>query len=463
MSKDILEELKPIFYPRSVAIVGASKRMGNFGGMFTISLLRTGFKEIYPVHPREQEIHGLKVYPSIKEIPAEVDLAIVTTPPEAVAGVIRECTEKGVQGVVIYTAGFGERGEEGKKFEQEIVEIARKGGTRLIGPNCMGIYCPASKLTNMPMAINLPGITQGGSVGMISHSGSLSGLTPMMAMTKGIRFSKVISCGNECDLNAVELLEYLGEDPETEIITAYLEGVKDGGRFYELARSISRRKPIIVWKGGITEWGAKAAASHTGALAGSKEIWRALFAQAGIIPVNSAEELIDCLLAFYYLPLPKGRRIAIVSGPGGPAVATSDACVEFGLELALLSDQTQQRIGEVIAPVGTSTNNPVDLGLASVFAPHWYEVSVEALMDDEGVDMVIVIGGGDRRISKMMTRTAKEREKPLVMVMSVPPEMMAGEYKFLLDRGIPAYSDGRRAAMALGRLAGYAGFLKSAE
>lgn len=441
MKQGILAELEPIFYPRGVAVVGASNREGNFGRFFLDGFVQMGFERLYVVHPSEKEVLGINVYPRVKDIPGEVDLAVVVSPVDTVPGIVGECAEKGVKGLVIFTAGFGEKGDEGRKLEREIVDIAHRGHTRIIGPNCQGIYCPASRVTHFT------GLSrESGTVAMISHSGSLSAVLPMTAMAQGIRFSKVVSSGNECDLNAVDFLEYFGQDPETKMIIAYLEGVKDGRRFCQLARSISKEKPIIVWKGGSTDRGARAAASHTGALSGSNQVWRALFTQTGIISAQSAEELLDYLQAFYYLPVPEGKRVAIVSGPGGPAVAASDACIEAGLELAELTEHTRRKIAEVIPPVGTSTDNPIDLGMGSGFAPQWYLDSIKALGEDKGVDLLLIIGGswlpdfGDK-----VAEAVKGVNKPAAFIgMGLMPIAPA--------KGMAVYPDGRRAAMALGRL-----------
>jgi len=441
---DILAQLDPIFYPRGVVVVGASNREGNFGRFFLEGFVQMGFERLYAVHPSEREVLGITAYPRVMDIPQEVDLAVVVSPRDTVLGIVEECTEKGVKGVVIFTAGFGEKGEEGRKLERQIVAIAHRGGTRIIGPNCQGIYCPASRVTHF---IGLS--TESGTVAMISHSGSLSTMLPMAATAQGIRFSKVVSCGNECDLTAVDFLEYFGQDPETKIIVAYLECVKDGRRFCQLARSISREKPIIIWKGGTTEPGARAASSHTGALAGSNEVWEAAFAQTGAIATRSAEEMFDYLQAFYYLPLPRGRRVAIVSGPGGPAVATSDACVEAGLQLSDLSERTKSSIARVIPPAGTSTDNPIDLGMGSAFNPQWYVESIEALGNDEQVDMLVIIGGSwHPNFGDMVLGAVEAVKKPAAFV-------TMGMMPIAPTKGIAVYPDGRRAAMALGKLAKY--------
>lgn len=461
MTRDTVAELDRIFNPRSVAIVGASNREGSFGRTFVEGFIRMGFERIYPVHPHEKEILGLEAYPNVKEISQQVDVAVVLTPPAAVLNVVEECAEKGVKGVVIFTAGFGEKGEEGKKIEQEMARIARQSGTRIIGPNSLGVYCPSSRFLCFPLALNVGLPKDSGPVGVFSQSGSFVDFLTWAVCPKGIRFSKVVSCGNECDLNAVDFLEYLGQDTETKIIIAYLEGVKDGKRFYQLARRISKEKPLIVWKAGTTESGAKAALSHTGALAGATRVWEALFKQAGIIRVSSYAEVIDCLFAFYYLPLPKGRKVALVSGPGGAVVSASDNCVEFGLELAKLSDHTCDRLAQVVPPVGGTADNPVDLGVAALLAPQTYGEAIRILSEDENVDMLLIFAIPDRPHTQEILEAARRSGKPLVVALPALPEMVPSEYRFLSENGIPTYADARKAAFVLAKLADYAEFRAS--
>jgi acetyltransferase len=456
MEHQIITKLKPIFYPETVAVIGASNRKGNFGRSFVVGLVQMGFEKLYVVHPTEGEVLGIKSYRRVEEIPGKVDMAVVVSPSDTVPQIIRGCSYKGVKGVVIFTAGFAEKGSHGRVLEQEILDIARRGNTRIIGPNCMGIYCPASRLATYP---GLP--KENGSVGMISHSGSLSVMTIMAAMVYGIRFSKVVSSGNECDLNASDFLEYLGRDPETRIIIAYLETVREGRRFFHLAREISREKPIIIWKSGITDQGARAASSHTGALAVPVDIWRAAMTQAGIINAHSAEEMLDYLQAFYYLPIPSGRRVAIISGPGGPAVATTDACIVAGLELPEFSLATKKRLSKVLPSVGTNIDNPIDLGMGSDLFPEWYSESIKALGKDDMVDMVLIISGsGDPRSDEMVKEAIRGVGKPVVFVAmpghgSRPEQCPSGN-------GIAVYPDGNRAAMALGGLVSYANFKNQA-
>ncbi len=448
----LLAELERIFHPRGVAIVGASNREGNLGRFFLDGFIKLGFEKLYVVHPSEKEVSGVKAYPSAQEIPGEVDLAVVFSPHETVPRVVRECTMKGIKGVVICTSGFGEKDSEGRRLEQEVVEIARQNGTRLIGPNCVGIYCPSSRLANFGFVPK-----ESGPVGMISQSGSLSVMFIVAEAARGIKFSKVVSCGNECDLNAADFLAYLGQDLETRIILAYLEGVRDGRRFFQLAREVSMEKPIIVWKGGTTEVGARAAATHTGALAGNADIWRAAVAQTGMIGANSAEELLDCLEAFYFLPLPQGSRVAIVTSMGGLGVAIADACIECGLEIAAFSAHTRRRLEEVIPPVGTCTDNPVDLGMPSIFDPQLYIDAIAALGKDDNVDMLIITSGSWKSdYTQRVLEVVGGMEKPIVFVTT--PALKTVMEEPLPTRGIAFYPDGHRAAMVLGKMVAYQRF-----
>ncbi len=453
-----VSDLEQIFHPKSLSIVGASSREGSFGRMFLEGLIRIGFRQIYPVHPRETELLGLKAYQSIKDIPHDVDIAVLMTPPDSTLQVVQDCAEKGTKGIIVFTAGFGEKGVEGKRIEQQICTVARAKGIRVIGPNSIGIYCPTSKLLTFPQGLMHGITTEGGPVGCFSHSGSFVDYLTHILTKKGIRFSKVISCGNECDLNAVDFLEYFGQDKETRIIISYLEGIKDGRRFFELAREIAKEKPIIIWKGGATELGAKAAMSHTGALAGAKFVWEAMFEQAGIISVRSFEEIVDCLSCLYRLPLPKGRRIAVVAGMGGTNVGTTDNCIELGLEMARLSDATLERLTQLLPPIGTSVGNPTDIGVATLVAPNLYGETLKVLNEDANVDMLLVISDPGRPCTRSIVDAAKAIEKPLAVTLFALPEFAAEEYAFLAQNNISTFGDAKRAVAALARISKYASY-----
>jgi acetate---CoA ligase (ADP-forming) len=451
----IFAELDPIFHPRSAAIIGASGKPEKVGRMFMARFVETGFRELYAVNPREKEIMGVKSYPTVLDIPYPVDFAMVLTPTHSALQAVRECAEKHVKTIVITTSGFAEAGRKGEELQKEMVRVARSGGCRIIGPNCIGIYCPASRLP-----FTLKQGTESGSVGLVSQSGFFADYVTQRTTANGINFSKAVSCGNEADLTATDFLEYLGEDPETEMIVAYIEGTKDGRRFYTVCRDVSKKKPLIVWKGGMTEGGARAAVSHTGAMAGSRSIWKGLMRQAGLVSVSSFEEVLDSLHAFRLQPLPKGQRVAIVSAPGGAAVAATDVCLELGLEVPKFSSRTIERLSKAMPPVGGSIKNPVDLSIASAVNPQIHGDAVRILAEEDDVDMIllIAIAGGELLRDIILEATADlKTKKPLaVTVMAGTEESIGRDYPLLLSSGISIYSDAARAAKALSRMWEYA-------
>ena len=467
--------MERIFHPEGVAVVGASREKKKPGHLLLYSLVRMGFSKrgaVYPINPKAESILGLKTYKSLKDVDGRVDVVIITTPPETVPQVMEECVEKSVTACVILSAGFGESGEAGKKLEEEILKIARRGGVRIIGPNCMGIYCSAGRIGFFPdqragddVRRSEGRLLNGDKVSFISESGSIACMFYRMCRSLNIGVNKIVSSGNECDLNATDFLQYFGEDPTTEVIAAYLEGIKDGRRFLELAKEITKRKPIIIWMAGITSQGSRAAKSHTGALSTKENVWNAICKQTGIIHVNNIEELMDMIAAFYFLKPPKGRNVAIVSSPGGPAVSAADACSRYGLQLASLEEETKKEILRKIPNFGTSVRNPVDLGFGAV-EDGTYETALSALMDDRNVDAIIAIGGAPTFVGKSFLKVEEfaeeaaavwraKRRKPLLAVL--PPHISSEKpFEILRDAGIPVYATPDRAAKCLSALCSYA-------
>jgi acyl-CoA synthetase (NDP forming) len=459
---DTSRDLERIFHPRAVCIIGSSSRAGSFGRLFLEGMMAMGFPAIYPVHPSEKELSGLKAYPNIKDIPVDIDLAISLVPRTEVLKVTQACSEKGVKGLLLFTSGFKEKDEEGRKIELEMAQIARAGGVRLIGPNANGLYCPAARICTFPGALMAGGLPlESGKLGILSQSGSFADYTCQVLAGKNIRFSKVVGYGNESDLSAADFLEYLGQDKETEIIAGYLEGMKDGRRFYELARKISKRKPIIIWKGGVTETGARAAQAHTGSLAGSRQVWQTMFKQAGIISVNSIEEIGDCVTAFYFAPLPKGKRVAILSGMAGTNVGTADNCLMMGLEIAEYSENTLQKLTRILPAIGTTAANPTDIGAGVLVNPGLYGEAAKIILADENVDMLISITGPDNPVSvQSLADAAQNAVKPMVVSLFDIAGLVEPQIKFLREKQIPVYLDPKRAAFALAKMAEYAEYRK---
>lgn len=463
MPSQTVEQLRQIFNAEAVALVGASDKEGSFGRLFLEGLRDTGCKRIYPVNPKREEILGIKAYPSISAVPERLDAAILLTPPESVLPLVKECVENKVKGAVVFASGFGELGPEGKELQKEVGRIGREGGTRIIGPNCLGFFNPAAGVITYPQVLMKGTPKEPGSVGGFSQSGSFVDYLVWFLAEKGLRFSTMVSCGNECDLAAEDYLEYFGQDDETKVIVAYMEGVKDGRRFFEIAREVGARKPIILWKGGLSEQGARAAASHTGALAGSASIWQAMFKQTGIVNVSSVEGVVDTAVAFHYLPLPKGRRIAVLGGQGGTGVGTADNCYALGLELPKLHETTVARLREVLPPVGTSVGNPTDTGVASLLNPELYKQAIEIVADDPGIDMILVISTPVQASLEYVAAATKSIDKPLAVSVFALPESEPGIYAFLAEQGVAAYPDPKRAASALARIAEYAAFVEDSK
>lgn len=356
----ILDELRPFFYPRSIAVVGVSKNPAAPGTSMVRALQRFGYEgKIYPVNPRLKELMGLAVYPSISDIPGEVDFARVYIPTSVVPDVVRECRRKGIGAVEIFTGGFSEIGtDDGIRLEAELTAMAGQG-MRIVGPNCFGVYSPGGGVTQIP-GEHYP--REKGCVGFLSQSGGLSEDIFRYAVDYGINFSKGISYGNGCDVSEVDLLQYFESDSDTRIVGAYLEGVKKGEFFVAAVRRITEKKPVIIWKGGLTPSGAKTAASHTGSMAGDERIWPAFLRQTGAVQVHGVEDFLDTLSAFAHLPPQKDLRVALICGGGGTGVAFSDACYREGLVLPDLSKDLKEKISRYLAPLGTSAHNPIDVG-----------------------------------------------------------------------------------------------------
>lgn len=451
--RDIVKELSPFFYPRGVALVGASGKLGKVGRLYMERFLESGFENLYPVNLREEEVLGVKAYPRVTDIPGVVDMAIILLPPDAVLSAVEDCAVKGVKAIVITSAGFGEGGPEGKVRQEAVVRAARQGGCRIVGPNCLGIYCAASKLP-LPLGTSM----EPGKVGILSQSGSLADHILWIGPASGLKFSKAVSIGNQADLKVVDFLEYLGEDPDTGIILAYLEGIGEGRRFHDLMRKIARKKPTIVWKCGASEAGARAAASHTGAMAGSRPVWEGVLKGDGVISVGSFEEMLDCATVFHHSPLPKGNRLAIITGPGGLAVGTTDACARIGLQVPRLSAEAREKIMKALPPVGTSAENPIDMSIAALVAPEIFGEVIRVLGREDEIDMILAIGSGGEALYKSIIGAAKEIRKPLAVCALLPPEIVPEAHSRLGRNGIPYYPDPVRAANALSKLAAYARF-----
>jgi acyl-CoA synthetase (NDP forming) len=350
-----------LFHPSSIAIAGVSDKANkfNFGLKFLEALTQFGFcGKLYSVNPAGGEINGSVIYKSVKDIPGPVDFIISAIPAPYTPQLVDEAAAKGVRAIHFFTSGFGEiENTEGKRLQADIIARAGKGGIRVIGPNCLGLYCPAGGLS-----FNGDFARTAGHVAMISQSGGNAAHCIQDGTSRGLYFSKVISMGNGADLNESDYLEYLAGDPETRVITAYLEGTREGERFFQALKSAAEAKPVIILKVGTSESGAEAAVSHTTALAGSDQIWQGVLSQTGAIRAGNIEEMVDIALAFEHMPPPAGKRIVIVGIGGGASVLLADAFSHAGLELPKLSDDLRRQLMDIFpSEAGRIFKNPIDL------------------------------------------------------------------------------------------------------
>ncbi|MEE8524958.1 MAG: acetate--CoA ligase family protein [Thermoanaerobaculia bacterium] len=449
--------LDPIFSPRSVAVIGASRDPLSLGHALLHNLLSSELQgPVYAVNPRAEFVHSLPCYPSVGAIPGAVDLAVILVPRSKVLAVVEECAAKGVRGVVVISAGFAETGPEGAALEHRLCEVVRTAGMRMIGPNCMGVINtdPAVRLN----ATFAPVPAHRGSIGFVSQSGALGVAILNVAARLGVGVTQFASMGNKADVSGNDLLEYWEHDPSTRVIAMYLESFGNPRRFAEIAKRVGQSKPILMVKSGRTAAGARAASSHTGAMAGADVTISAFLEQCGVLRARSIEELFDLARAFDRCPLPAGKRVAIVTNAGGPGIMATDACVDLGLEIAELSPATLQTLAGFL-PAAASIANPVDM-IASA-TPDDYHRALATVLADAGVDMAMAIFVTPRVGSPMdivvevsRAATAAESGKPVLAVMMATAEF----YRELHGRRDlpPVYAFPEAAALALSHLDRYA-------
>ncbi|MEN9980188.1 MAG: CoA-binding protein, partial [candidate division WOR-3 bacterium] len=446
-----------IFKPRSVAVIGASNREGSVGRALFANILFNGYTGIvYPVNPKAKSVLGVKTYPSILDIEDEIDLAILIVPAVTVPAVLAECGQKKVKGAIVISAGFKELGPTGAALEQAVRERARAWGIRLVGPNCFGMIntSPEVRLNTTFGRIR----PRYGNIALISQSGAVGANALEYAEVEEVGLCKFISIGNKADINECDLLEYLKDDPETDVIALYLEDLANPPEFMRIAREITshpeRPKPILAIKAGRTSEGAKAASSHTGALAGSDEAYNAFFAQARVLRVDTVNELIAKAASLAYQPPPKGPRVAIITNAGGIGIMATDACIRNGLKLAKLSDRTREELKKVL-PAAANTNNPVDIigdGDASR-----YRAAFRILIQDENVDGIIPIWtptvvAEAIDIANVIVEESEKTDKPILACIQTMGDSTAIR-RTLLKRRIPHFQFPENAARAMATMA----------
>jgi len=453
-----------LFHPNSIALVGiTTAETWHWTRTFLEGLIEIEFdRPLYLINPKGGEINGHKIYTSLKDVPGNIDYVIGLVNAQIAPKLVEECAEKRVRAIHFCTAGFSETGDEQRiKLESELAEVARRKGLRILGPNCMGIYCPQSRLSFSPAFPK-----ESGPVGVISQSGGNSIYLVRQAALRGIRFSKVISYGNACDINETDLLEYLANDADTKIIALYIEGIKDGKRFRRALEEATKEKTVILLKGGTTEGGARAAAGHTASLAGSWAAWDALCKQLGIISVGSIEEMIDVLVTLLFLPIPRGRNALLFGAGGGASVLIADEFENRGLRVPPIPQEIVAQIREFTPIAGNILRNPVDYSQAMMNTEGVIK-TFDILSRWDGVDFLVTFVRTGQftasRISENQLKTLLMSRfpikqgyfsKPVAMVLepSIMPEeaeAILAAIRSCISSGLPVYYSFAAAANAI--------------
>jgi len=459
--------LDAIINARSLAVVGASEKPMKFGSLFLRSQLEFGFKgKIYPVNPGEREIFGLPSYPSLSDLPEAPDLVYIAIPAHRALGVLEECASLGVKGVVILASGFREAGPEGMELERRALELSRRGGFRIIGPNCFGIYNPRSGLTLLP---GHDFSREEGPLAFISQSGGYAAHVGRLGKDLGLGFRAIVSYGNACDVDEADLLDYFGGDTGTSAVACYLEGTRDGRRLFRVLKDVASRKPVVIWKVGKTEASARAVASHTGSLAGSPWLWKGMLRQCGVAESRGVEETCGILSIIQHLGPNPGKRILFVGGGGGLGTWAADLAGEVGLVLPALQPETEERLRALLGYPGAAVGNPLDMGTPAVRPELFWEILLAAA-PDPGVEVVVfdmavnfaydLVGEGVREMASHLAEVAEATRKAFIAVLynratgpdDLERERLLRELRsFLHGKGIPTFTGMGEALNCLAR------------
>jgi len=460
------KSLEPFFNPKVVAVVGVSKTPTKIGSIIFGNFLRPGFTgNVYPVNPKHERVLGKKCYTSVNEIHESVDLAVIAVPAQAAIQAVKDCVEKGVKGVIIISGGFKETGHGGAEREEELKEIVAESNIRIIGPNCLGIYNPSSMVDTFFLPEEKAGRPKIGSISFVSQSGAFALSTIDWMAYQGVGISKCISYGNGCDVNEVDLIRYLADDPATKVIVIYTEGITDGRKFMEEARNTIIKKPILVVKAGKTKKGSVAALSHTGTLAGSDKIYEVAFKQSGVIRAEDFQDLFDMAKTLSLQPPAPGNRILIVTNGGGAGVMIVDACEICSLEVPELPSHVQRKLKEQFPP-HFSTKNPIDL-TGDAYDLGFGIALDEAFLRYDGVDGVIIcllpqVPKLTIEVANIIADASFKSRKPIVAC-CMGGEFTANVTREIEKRGVPVFPTPKRAVDAMWALVKYGENLKKGD
>ena len=448
------DDLDAVLNPTSVAVIGASSNPDKIGNQILKNIIDAGFKgAIYPVNPRGGEILGHKAYQSVLDAPGPIDTVVIVVPSRFIPSVMEECVQKKVKGAVIISSGFKDVGPEGAELEKKVLEIAARGGIRIIGPNCQGASNPVSGF-----CATWPLISQVGNVAVISQSGSIALEVPSFLVDNHLGYSKSIALGNKSDVDEADLISWLGRDTGTQVIAVYTEGTNEGRKLMKAIRDASASKPVLILKGGKTEAGRKAVLAHTGSLAGRGEVFEAAVSQSGGFCVDSLQELLDTAKAFSMLPVPKGPNLLVVTSSGGAGILSSDASEKTGLKLHTHSKDTIERLNEAL-PDYCILRNPLDLTGNALTEPIMYRDALEVALETGETDMVLVVFGDPIpdtvELLEEVVEKAKKKGVPVAVNYMGGAETQKIEIDSLQRNGIPVYPTPERAITALGYLNRY--------
>ena len=446
--------IEMFFNPKSVAVVGASHQKGKVGYELLKNIISGGYRgKIFPVNPKTGLIEGLKCYPDMESIGESPDLVIIIVPAKVVPAVMQQCAKVGTKAAIIISAGFKEVGKEGKELEQNVVQIAKTAGIRVIGPNCLGLIVPANHL-NASFGGDMPAE---GEIGYFSQSGALLTAILDIANANSIGFSKLISIGNKADINELDAMRSLGSDPDTKVIAGYLENIVDGNAFVREAEQISQEKPILLIKAGGTQAGAKAASSHTGTLAGSETAYECVFERAGIIRCDSIKQQFDYAQAFANQPLPKGTSVAVITNAGGLGIMAADDIEHYGLTFAKLSDQTIKKLATKL-PLAANLYNPIDV-LGDALADR-YEFAIDVVLDDPNVDVILVLltpqaMTESENTAKAIVKISQQKDLKPILACFLGDRKVKEASRILREGRIPQHDSPARAVATIKVMADY--------
>jgi acyl-CoA synthetase (NDP forming) len=447
----VLKEFEPVFSPKSVAIIGASRNPSKLGYQSLKALLEAEYQgKIYPINPNAKTVGQHKAYPNILDVPDEIDLAVISLPSFDVLDAVKDCAKKKVKGVVIFASGFKELDEQGAQMEKEMARICNEAGIKIIGPNTIGLM---NSYSNLNASFGPVGKLPRGDISIVSQSGGMGTTLVAYLLESELGFSKFVGVGNRANVEIADILLYLKEDPTTKVICIFLEGVEDARRLMHIAKEVAKEKAILIYKVGKTEVAARAAFSHTGSLAGSYELYRAAFTQAGILEVTEPSELIDAAKAISILPSAKGEKVAVVTHTAGPSLVITEVLERYGIKLSVLSEETKKRVREAM-PINITVQNPCDLLGVAYVVPELYGIVGKILLEDSDVDVLIAVYTPSfqpeiRLPAKELIEITKATNKSVIAAL-VSPSILPIEERFDLEQnGVAVYRTPERAAKAV--------------